>query len=205
MDVSTLDESKAQHRGKVVFSAEKSKDKKEHFPINSAAQARNALARSHQYKSAPSWYSGTLMSLQNSVRRAVKSAYPSIEIANESKKGNQMDKEKTKDAPNVDGKPITHKGEAAGGWAKEVYGSFEEYKEAAMKDAAFENEYKTDRDVGFTGTFDEWLKARWDSFNESKTKSIKKSSVNETKEPRDTVDPSRGVNLLKKLLKRNTR
>ena len=74
------DESKAQHRGKVVFSAERSKDKKEHFPINNAAQARNALARSHQYKSAPSWYSGSLSSLQNSVRRAVKKEYPSIEV-----------------------------------------------------------------------------------------------------------------------------
>jgi hypothetical protein len=71
-------------RGKVVFPAEspKVKDKKDHFPINSIGQARNALARSHQYGGkAPAWYNGSLSELQNAVERAVKTAYPSIEVS----------------------------------------------------------------------------------------------------------------------------
>jgi hypothetical protein len=62
------------------------KDKKEHFPITDAGQARNALARSHQYNTAPPWYKGSLSSLQEAVRRAVKKHYPSIEVSSPKKK-----------------------------------------------------------------------------------------------------------------------
>ncbi len=67
-------------RGKVVFPAEspKVKDNKDHFPINDADQARNALARAGQYTKAPSWYKGTLESLKSSIQRAVHKHYPSI-------------------------------------------------------------------------------------------------------------------------------
>jgi hypothetical protein len=33
----------------------KVKDNKDHFPINSESQARNAIARVNQYSSVPSW------------------------------------------------------------------------------------------------------------------------------------------------------
>lgn len=68
---------------KVVFPANspKVKDKKSHYPIDTLGRARNALARSHQYTKAPPWYKGSLSELQNAVRRAVKSAYPSIEVS----------------------------------------------------------------------------------------------------------------------------
>lgn len=76
------------NRGKVVFPAEspKVKDKKDHFPINSAAQARNALARSHQFDKAPSWYKGSLEELQAAVRRAVKKHYKDIDVSEPKKK-----------------------------------------------------------------------------------------------------------------------
>ena len=70
-------------RGKAVFKAGSPKvnDDKDHFPINSADQARNALARVAQYKSAPKWYEGSLADVQKKVRSAVKKAYPSIEVS----------------------------------------------------------------------------------------------------------------------------
>ena len=70
------------NRGNVVFPAESKavKDDKDHFPINSASQARNALARVHQYNSVPSWYSGTLDTLVKKVVSAVHKKYPSIKI-----------------------------------------------------------------------------------------------------------------------------
>jgi hypothetical protein len=74
------------NRGKVVFPAESSKDKQDHFPINDAAQARNALSRVHQYNSVPPWYSGTLKSLQEAVSRAVKKHYKDIDVAGKGKK-----------------------------------------------------------------------------------------------------------------------
>lgn len=77
---------KVRNRGTVIFSASSCKDKKDHFPINSEAQARNALARSHQYSSVPSWYSGSLSSLQEAVRRKVHSKFPGIEISKDKKK-----------------------------------------------------------------------------------------------------------------------
>ena len=71
---------KIRNRGEVVFSAgsSKVKDDVDHFPINSISQARNALARSGQYSSSPSWYKGSLSELKNKVKSAVKGKYPSI-------------------------------------------------------------------------------------------------------------------------------
>jgi hypothetical protein len=69
-------------RGKVVFPAESAKvtDNKDHFPINDADQARNALARAGQYDQAPPWYKGSLKSLQETVERTVRKHYKSIDI-----------------------------------------------------------------------------------------------------------------------------
>lgn len=69
---------KVRNRGTVVFPASSSKDKKDHFPINSESQARNALSRASQYSKAPSWYSGSLESLVKAVQRAVHSKYKGI-------------------------------------------------------------------------------------------------------------------------------
>lgn len=69
---------KVRNRGTVCVPAESAKDKKDHFPINDEAQARNALARVHQYSSVPSWYKGSLSGLQNAVSRKVHSKYPGI-------------------------------------------------------------------------------------------------------------------------------
>lgn len=73
---------KVRNRGDVVFPAgsKKVKDNKDHFPINSVNQARNALSRVAQYNAAPSWYSGSLSDLQKKVRSAVKRKYPQIEV-----------------------------------------------------------------------------------------------------------------------------
>ena len=78
---------KVRNRGTVCVPAESAKDKKDHFPINDEGQARNALARVHQYSSAPSWYGGSLKGLQDLVSRKVHSKYPSI---------GKSDKKKTK-------------------------------------------------------------------------------------------------------------
>jgi len=79
---------KVRSRGTVVFPAESPNvtDHKDHFPINDADQARNALARSHQYNKAPSWYKGSLKSLQDAVSRKVKSKYPKINVGGKDKK-----------------------------------------------------------------------------------------------------------------------
>jgi hypothetical protein len=69
---------KVRNRGTVCVPAESAKDKKDHFPINDEDQARNALARVHQYSAAPPWYSGSLKGLQSLVSRKVHSKYPSI-------------------------------------------------------------------------------------------------------------------------------
>lgn len=69
---------KVRNRGTVCVPAESAKDKKDHFPINDEDQARNALARVHQYSSAPPWYSGSLKGLQDLVSRKVHSKYPGI-------------------------------------------------------------------------------------------------------------------------------
>lgn len=79
-------EAKVRNRGNVVFPAESSsvKDNKDHFPINSESQARNALARASQYSSVPKWYTGTLDSLVGKVQSRVKGKYPSIETTKKS-------------------------------------------------------------------------------------------------------------------------
>jgi hypothetical protein len=75
------------NRGDVIFPAESSKvkDDKDHFPYNSIAQSRNALARANQYTSVPSWYNGSLKELVTRVANAVKKKYPSIEVTEASK------------------------------------------------------------------------------------------------------------------------
>lgn len=74
------------NRGTVCVPAESAKDKKDHFPINDEAQARNALARVNQFSSVPDWYSGSLQSLVSLVARKVKAKYPSIEVSKDAKK-----------------------------------------------------------------------------------------------------------------------
>jgi hypothetical protein len=69
---------KVRNRGTVCVPASSAKDKKDHFPINNIDQARNALARVHQYSSTPSWYKGSLKGLQALVSRKVHSKYPGI-------------------------------------------------------------------------------------------------------------------------------
>lgn len=69
---------KVRNRGTVCVPASSAKDKKDHFPINSESQARNALARVHQYSAAPPWYGGSLKSLQELVSRKVHSKYKGI-------------------------------------------------------------------------------------------------------------------------------
>lgn len=73
---------KKETRGKCVFQSThpKVKDKKDHFPINNIAQARNALARVAQYDASPPWYDGSLAELQKTVRNAVARAYPTIKV-----------------------------------------------------------------------------------------------------------------------------
>lgn len=82
------DANSAKDAPKAVFLANHAnvKDNKVHFPITDAGQARNALARSHQFNTAPPWYKGSLSSLQEAVRRAVKKHYPSIEVSSPKKK-----------------------------------------------------------------------------------------------------------------------
>lgn len=66
------------NRGDVCVSAEHAKDHQDHYPIGNENQARNALARVHQYSSVPPWYNGSLKGLQNLVSRKVHSKYPGI-------------------------------------------------------------------------------------------------------------------------------
>lgn len=79
---------KSQKRGDCVFphSSNKVKDNKDHFPINSEAQARNALSRANQYSKAPAWYDGSLQELVSAVARKVHSKYKDIEVSEASKK-----------------------------------------------------------------------------------------------------------------------
>ena len=74
---------KVRNRPNPVFDAKSKsvKDDKDHFPLGSAAQARNALARANQFSEVPKWYKGTLKGLKMAVARAVKKAYPSIEVS----------------------------------------------------------------------------------------------------------------------------
>lgn len=74
---------KDRNRGKVAVDVNhpKNKSNKQHFPMNSANQARNALARASQLSKAPEWWSGSLQELVSCVARAVKKHYPSIEVS----------------------------------------------------------------------------------------------------------------------------
>jgi len=82
-------------RGKCVFPYEHSKvtDKKDHFPINTENQARNALGRVNQYKKAPKWYEGSIESLVKTVANAVKKAYPDIKVTKAAEKPGKGPKE----------------------------------------------------------------------------------------------------------------
>lgn len=73
---------KVRNRGDVVFDNKHPKvtDNKDHFPINDADQARNALARVAQFDAAPKWWSGSLKQLQSAVRSAVSSKFPKINV-----------------------------------------------------------------------------------------------------------------------------
>ena len=62
----------------------KVKDDKGHFPLGSAAQARNALARASQYSESPEWWSGSLSALVKAVQSKVKRDFPSIETTKKS-------------------------------------------------------------------------------------------------------------------------
>jgi len=75
-------QAEVRNRGNVVFPAasKKVKDNKDHFPINDADQARNALSRVAQYSAVPSWYSGSLSELQSAVRSAVSRKFPGIKV-----------------------------------------------------------------------------------------------------------------------------
>jgi len=79
-EIVTAKRPKKETRGTCVFQSDSSMvtDGKDHFPINSLAQARNALARVMQYDAAPSWYKGSLKGLQSAVRRGVYKAYPGL-------------------------------------------------------------------------------------------------------------------------------
>lgn len=81
-----LEKTATAHSGNVCVPAAHAKDKKDHFPINDEAQARNALARVNQFSSVPPWYNGDLKSLINTVYRKVKAKYPSIKVDTEKKK-----------------------------------------------------------------------------------------------------------------------
>jgi hypothetical protein len=72
---------KVRNRGTVCVPAESAKDKKDHFPINDEAQARNALAQVGKYTAVPAWYSGSLEGLKKAIRSKVHSKYPSIKEA----------------------------------------------------------------------------------------------------------------------------
>ncbi len=77
-------DAEVRNRGDAVFPAnsKKVKDNKDHFPINDANQARNALSRVAQYSAVPSWYSGSLQELQSAVRSAVSRKFPGIKVTN---------------------------------------------------------------------------------------------------------------------------
>jgi len=78
---------KIRNRGDVVFPANSKNvtDDKDHFPINSIVQARNALARANQFSKSPKWYKGTIVSLVKKVASAVKRKYPSIDVSDAAK------------------------------------------------------------------------------------------------------------------------
>ncbi len=73
---------KVRNRGDVVFASTHPKvtDNKDHFPINDADQARNALSRVAQFSATPKWWSGSLKQVQSAVRSAVKRKFKGINV-----------------------------------------------------------------------------------------------------------------------------
>lgn len=73
---------KVRNRPDPIFdnTSSKVKDDKDHFPIDTENRARNALSRSTAYKRKPKWFNGTLTELKDAVKKAVKKAYPNIEV-----------------------------------------------------------------------------------------------------------------------------
>jgi hypothetical protein len=78
---------KVRNKPSPIFDAKSPKvsDDKDHFPIGTINQARNALARCQQYDSVPPWYKGTLKQLHAAVSRAVHAKYPSIDVGGKDK------------------------------------------------------------------------------------------------------------------------
>ena len=78
---------KVRNKSSAIFESthSKVKDKKDHFPIDTAGRARNALARVNQFDAAPEWWSGSIKELKNAVVKAVKAKYPSIKVTEKSK------------------------------------------------------------------------------------------------------------------------
>ena len=72
---------KARNRGDVIFPCEsiKVKDNKDHFPINTEAQAKTALKRVKEYKSVPKWFDGDLKALVEKVTTATQKKYTNID------------------------------------------------------------------------------------------------------------------------------
>jgi len=79
---------KTRNRGDVIFPADSSKvtDDKDHFPMNTEKQARNALAQANKYKDAPKWYNGSLTALVKKVATSVKKKYKDIEVTKAAEK-----------------------------------------------------------------------------------------------------------------------
>jgi hypothetical protein len=79
---------KSRTRPEPIFDSKhpKIKDNKDHFPIDTEARARNALARVNQFEKSPPWYDGSLESLVSTVTKAVRKKYKDIEISEAAKK-----------------------------------------------------------------------------------------------------------------------
>lgn len=56
------------------------KDNKDHFPIDTLARAKNALAQVNKYDEVPEWFNGDLKKLMKMVVSAVKAKYPEINV-----------------------------------------------------------------------------------------------------------------------------
>jgi hypothetical protein len=61
-------------------------DGRNHYPVKSVNQARNALSRVMQHDSVPEWFDGTLAQLRRGVINKVKSLYPSVDVKIKPKK-----------------------------------------------------------------------------------------------------------------------
>ena len=72
------------NRGKCVFPAEKSKDDKDHYPLNNIEEGRAALRYAGKQKSAP-WYHGTVEAMKKAVEKAVYKEFPSLKPEKSSK------------------------------------------------------------------------------------------------------------------------